>query len=113
MVLRDHFHPSVAKFAQALLQRESVIYSGNPLQNFSLSNFLDRFAYKNPKRKLVEQVKQQGNTRDAHVRSSLVEEPANVRFSKDVTAKAAADEVSHFHYSSLRATRNFSSNFMH
>jgi ribosome biogenesis protein MAK21 len=41
-----HFHPSVAKFASAL---GSIEYSGDPLKDFVLAPFLDKFAYRNPK----------------------------------------------------------------
>ena len=32
------------------LQGESLSYSGDPLQDFTLIRFLDRFVYKNPKK---------------------------------------------------------------
>lgn len=41
-----HFHPSVAKFSAAL---GSIEYSGDPLKDFVLAPFLDKFAYRNPK----------------------------------------------------------------
>ncbi|KAM8847394.1 CCAAT/enhancer-binding protein zeta [Synchiropus picturatus] len=44
-----HFHPSVALFARTLLQGESIRYSGDPLQDFTLIRFLDRFVFRNPK----------------------------------------------------------------
>ncbi|KAM9798285.1 CCAAT/enhancer-binding protein zeta [Neosynchiropus ocellatus] len=44
-----HFHPSVALFARTLLQGESIQYSGDPLQDFTLIRFLDRFVFRNPK----------------------------------------------------------------
>lgn len=49
-LLRHHYHPSVQKFAQAAFESPQVIaYPGDPLNDFTLSNFLDRFAYRNPK----------------------------------------------------------------
>ncbi|XDV41644.1 hypothetical protein PO909_010465 [Leuciscus waleckii] len=44
-----HFHPSVALFAKTLLQGEFILYTGDPLQDFTLIRFLDRFVYRNPK----------------------------------------------------------------
>lgn len=41
-----HFHPSVVKFTRDL---GSIDYAGDPLKDFTLSNFLDKFAYRNPK----------------------------------------------------------------
>ncbi|KAL3875114.1 hypothetical protein ACJMK2_038048 [Sinanodonta woodiana] len=56
--LSQHFHPSVALFASQLLQGESIKYDGDPLQDFSLIRFLDRFVYKNPKQ--INRVKRPG-----------------------------------------------------
>ncbi|XP_078085710.1 CCAAT/enhancer-binding protein zeta [Mustelus asterias] len=47
--LSDHFHPSVALFATTILQGNQIQYSGDPLQDFTLMRFLDRFVYRNPK----------------------------------------------------------------
>ncbi|KAL6095491.1 cebpz [Pungitius sinensis] len=47
--LSVHFHPSVSLFAKTILQGESVQYSGDPLQDFTLIRFLDRFVFRNPK----------------------------------------------------------------
>ncbi|XP_041815058.1 CCAAT/enhancer-binding protein zeta [Chelmon rostratus] len=44
-----HFHPSVSLFAKTLLQGGSIQYSGDPLQDFTLIRFLDRFVFRNPK----------------------------------------------------------------
>jgi ribosome biogenesis protein MAK21 len=41
-----HFHPSVAKFSGTLGE---IVYSGDPLRDFSLLPFLDKLAYRNPK----------------------------------------------------------------
>ena len=42
-----HFHPTIQKFCQNF---GSIDYSGDPLLDFSLPPFLDRFAYRNPKK---------------------------------------------------------------
>ncbi|XP_047429177.1 CCAAT/enhancer-binding protein zeta [Mugil cephalus] len=44
-----HFHPSVSLFAKTILEGGSVQYSGDPLQDFTLIRFLDRFVFRNPK----------------------------------------------------------------
>jgi ribosome biogenesis protein MAK21 len=49
--LTCHFHPSVSRFSYDLLKTSSVEYDSNPLQDFTLIRFLDRFVYKNPKKK--------------------------------------------------------------
>ncbi|XP_002709966.3 CCAAT/enhancer-binding protein zeta [Oryctolagus cuniculus] len=47
--LSEHFHPSVSLFAKTILQGNYIHYSGDPLQDFTLMRFLDRFVYRNPK----------------------------------------------------------------
>ncbi|XP_053674595.1 CCAAT/enhancer-binding protein zeta [Anopheles nili] len=46
----SYFHPTVQKFAQSILDNSALTYYGDPLRDFSLSRFLDRFAFKNPKK---------------------------------------------------------------
>lgn len=41
-----HFHPSVCKFSQNI---GSIEYNGDPLKDFTLAPFLDKFAFRNPK----------------------------------------------------------------
>ncbi|OCT77994.1 CCAAT/enhancer-binding protein zeta [Xenopus laevis] len=47
--LAEHFHPSVALFAKHILEGSPIQYTGDPLQDFTLMRFLDRFVYRNPK----------------------------------------------------------------
>ncbi|KAF2904304.1 hypothetical protein ILUMI_01869 [Ignelater luminosus] len=54
-MLKNHFHPTVSLFARNLLNGETIRYSGDPLKDFSLIKFLDRFVFKNPKQ--LEEVK--------------------------------------------------------
>ncbi|RCN43517.1 hypothetical protein ANCCAN_10480 [Ancylostoma caninum] len=49
LLLSKHYHPSVAIFAKALIQDGVINYKGDPLEDFTLMKFLDRFAFKNPK----------------------------------------------------------------
>jgi len=48
-LLLHHFHPSVVKFARSILEGHAIDYQGDPLKDFTVTNFLDRFVYKNPK----------------------------------------------------------------
>lgn len=45
-LVAHHFHPSVKRFALTL---GSIDYAGDPLKDFGLGPFLDKFAYRNPK----------------------------------------------------------------
>lgn len=47
--LSNHFHPSIAMFANNVLEGKEEIYPGDPLNDFTTIRFLDRFVYKNPK----------------------------------------------------------------
>ncbi|KAK8664456.1 hypothetical protein V6N13_084245 [Hibiscus sabdariffa] len=49
MVLSTHVHPSVATMASTLLSGANIVYNGNPLNDLSLTTFLDKFMEKKPK----------------------------------------------------------------
>lgn len=51
MALCEHVHPTIGMFASHILYKpnEQLSYGGDPLLDFSLSNFLDRISYKEPK----------------------------------------------------------------
>ena len=55
-LVAHHFHPSVAKFGATV---GDISYNGDPLHDFSLAPFLDKFAYRNPKsvKRVVQRVK--------------------------------------------------------
>ena len=48
--LTTHFHPSIMLFATNICEDVSISYPGDPLEDFSAIKFLDRFAFKNPKK---------------------------------------------------------------
>ena len=47
--MRFHYHPSVRAFAASALEGDVIDYRGDPLKDFALAPFLDRFAFRNPK----------------------------------------------------------------
>ncbi|GMH49823.1 hypothetical protein TL16_g00626 [Triparma laevis f. inornata] len=47
--LMFHFHPSVRNFASKVVASDAIDYKGDPLKDFTLAPFLDRFAFRNPK----------------------------------------------------------------
>lgn len=49
MVLSSHVHPSVAAMARTLLSGANIVYNGNPLNDLSVTSFLDKFMEKKPK----------------------------------------------------------------
>mmetsp|Transcript_16050 Transcript_16050/g.33949 ORF Transcript_16050/g.33949 Transcript_16050/m.33949 type:complete len:932 (+) Transcript_16050:120-2915(+) len=56
-LLTHHFHPSVTKFTAG--SGGEISYKGDPLKDFALSPFLDKFSFRNPKslEKLSKQLK--------------------------------------------------------
>ncbi|XP_047541172.1 CCAAT/enhancer-binding protein zeta [Vanessa atalanta] len=49
--LAKHYHPSVKLFAEKLMNDQIIQYSGDPLKDFAGIRFLDRFVFKNPKKR--------------------------------------------------------------
>ncbi|CAJ1969029.1 unnamed protein product [Cylindrotheca closterium] len=45
-LVSQHFHPSVSKFGSTI---GDISYAGDPLRDFGLAPFLDKFSYRNPK----------------------------------------------------------------
>jgi ribosome biogenesis protein MAK21 len=59
---KQFYHPSVVKFSDLIMQNAKKLnYDGNPLQDFSLTSFLDKFNYKTPKVKKSSYVKNKQN----------------------------------------------------
>ncbi|GAB1859028.1 CCAAT/enhancer-binding protein zeta [Camponotus japonicus] len=59
--LSRHFHPSVALFANQILQGEPITYTGDPLEDLTLIRFLDRYVFKNPKKLDDKKVQRKNN----------------------------------------------------
>jgi len=45
-----HFHPTVRLFARHLSENTPIKYGGDPLNDFTVAKFLDRFVFRNPKK---------------------------------------------------------------
>lgn len=72
--LSAHFHPSVSLFAKALCKdMKAIETSGDPLQDFTLIAFLDRFCYKRTKNRVAKSLygKRSSRYRDVPVANSL------------------------------------------
>ncbi|XP_030570913.1 uncharacterized protein F23B12.7 isoform X2 [Drosophila novamexicana] len=67
LLLRQHYHPTVQVFAEHILMEQRIDYYGDPLRDFGLPHFLERFAFKNPK-KLDHQQAVEGAASAAHKR---------------------------------------------
>ncbi|XP_059177905.1 CCAAT/enhancer-binding protein zeta-like [Physella acuta] len=63
--LTRHYHPTVRLYAASILKEEPIEYDGDPVKDFTLARFLDRFVYKNPKKNLGEQQQKWGQFKKA------------------------------------------------
>ena len=57
-LLSNHFHPSIKLFADSLLKKPHRIkFAGDPTTDFTLNAFLNRFAFKNPKKSVKDNIR--------------------------------------------------------
>lgn len=55
VALCSHYHPSVVSFAKRLREDMAAVeYKGDPLKDFTLGAFLDKFSYRKPKKHVVD-----------------------------------------------------------
>eukprot|EP00762_Andalucia_godoyi_P004622 ANDGO_03607.mRNA.1 Ribosome biogenesis protein MAK21 len=52
-LLDNHFHPTVREFAQSMESGSRIPYEGDPLEDFSISSFLDKFVLRKPKKAIA------------------------------------------------------------
>lgn len=64
--LVDHYHPTVQVFANNVIQGLNINYHGDPLRDFCLTQFLERFSFRNPKK--AEENKSESLVQSAHNR---------------------------------------------
>lgn len=85
-LLRNHFHPSVKSFSVSVLEAPHLItFAGDPTTEFSLTAFLNRFAYKNPKKQHSEKIRRP---------QAIGEEPLNTSsFLKSSLLDIAPDKI--------------------
>lgn len=50
VLMSKNFHPTVQVFVENILKDQKIKYFGDPLKDFSLAHFLERFSFKNPKK---------------------------------------------------------------
>ncbi|XP_013178634.1 PREDICTED: CCAAT/enhancer-binding protein zeta [Papilio xuthus] len=69
--LARHFHPTVKLFAEKLLTDQIVQYSGDPLKDFAGIRFLDRFVFKNPKKRETQQYGEVKKVKGSHPKFAI------------------------------------------
>jgi ribosome biogenesis protein MAK21 len=85
-LLERHYHPSVQNFTTSLVSapEHGINFGGDPTVEFSLMAFLNRFAYKNPKKNAAD------NKTKHRTASQAKEEPVNIAMTAQ---EASADTV--------------------
>lgn len=96
-LLSQHPHPTINKWSKSLIKGESLEYNGDPLLDFTLINFLDRFEYRNPKKSLLSKL--QGKK----IRMSLISSTVNSQeFKSQAKDSVREDELFFYKYFQLK-----------
>ncbi|VDI28213.1 ribosome biogenesis protein MAK21 [Mytilus galloprovincialis] len=105
--LKNHFHPTVSLFATKLVKGEPVTYTGNPLEDFTTIRFLDRFVYKNPKKR--DALPEATMTIKKHNKASakgIKNIPVNSeKYLENTEESIPAEELFYYRYFSQKAAR--------
>jgi ribosome biogenesis protein MAK21 len=76
-ILTSHYHPTVQKFSKFILDnynKDTIDYNGDPLIDFSLINFLEKFMLKNPKIKKEKKDKNRANKEEEDLKKFMEED---------------------------------------
>ncbi|XP_046675604.1 CCAAT/enhancer-binding protein zeta-like isoform X2 [Homalodisca vitripennis] len=92
-VLSTHFHPTVALFARNILDKQHIKYSGDPLQDFTLLRFLERFVFKNPKQLSADSVDKGPDPCLAQRRLYTASGPRTLAVTSDTFLQRGEDKV--------------------
>ena len=88
-LLEKHYHPSVQRMAKFILDnynKDIISYNGDPLLDFSLTNFLEKFMLKNPKiKKEKKEIKKITNDDDELKKFIQGDEDNNNKENKNIT----------------------------
>lgn len=84
--LSFHYHPTVSLYASTLLSGKFIEFEGDPLQDYTLMRFLDRFVFKNPKK--VEKLK------DPSAPKKRLYQPTGIKLVPANSSKYLEDESS-------------------
>ncbi|XP_037050465.1 uncharacterized protein F23B12.7-like [Bradysia coprophila] len=89
--LADYFHPSLKVFAKNLIDEKPISFYGDPLRDFCLTQFLDRFAFRNPK-KPSEDVKSQSMVHLVHNKNYTASGGRGLPVKELTTSNCSEDE---------------------
>jgi len=92
-ILTSHYHPTVQKFSRFIVDnynKDTIEYNGDPLIDFSLVNFLEKFMLKNPKNKKEKKERNKVNDEDEELRRFMQEDDEE---QKDNKSNAAGNVI--------------------
>ncbi|XP_046738852.1 CCAAT/enhancer-binding protein zeta [Diprion similis] len=101
--LTFHFHPTVTLFANTIIKGKPIVYTGDPLQDFTLIRFLDRYVFKNPKKleenKILINQKNPLAKRSSYMAKGVKSMPVNSKtYLNEDENKIPADELFLYNY---------------
>uniref|UniRef100_A0A1A9Z3C9 CCAAT-binding factor domain-containing protein n=1 Tax=Glossina pallidipes TaxID=7398 RepID=A0A1A9Z3C9_GLOPL len=94
LCLYRHFHPTVKVFAENIIEGKRISYYGDPLNDFGLSHFLERFSFKNPKK--INELKTENQV--AHGKDYLAKGSRGLPIKSLTKATCTEDEIYIFNF---------------
>eukprot|EP00941_MAST-03F_sp_MAST-3F-sp1_P001892 g1892.t1 len=91
---KTHFHPSVVSFATQLISEGKVRYAGDPLLDFSLMKFLDRYSFKQPKTRKIR-------------KGDSERQPSHTQAQREMALRAPVNSEKFLHSKNVRADEVF------
>ena len=104
LVLSKHYHPTVQAFTEQLLSgNNEIVYDGDPLRDFTDLAFLEKFVYRKPKQKHIDNLKHISAGASSNLGSKIgrvsTDAPVNtIDFLHSKTESVRADEKFYFHF---------------
>lgn len=98
-ILTSHYHPTVQKFSRFILDnynKDVIDYNGDPLIDFSLVNFLEKFMLKNPKHKKEKKERNIAQNDDEELKRFLQEDDEDLSNNNFKAAASAIDPKDKF-----------------
>jgi ribosome biogenesis protein MAK21 len=80
-VLRSYYHPTIRIWVQELMDGKEIKYSGDPLQDFSMGNFLDKIILKPAKSS--EKLQKMKFKRNRNARAEEIKEAVKTNFEEE------------------------------
>ncbi|XP_040565499.1 CCAAT/enhancer-binding protein zeta [Lepeophtheirus salmonis] len=101
--LNTHYHPSVSLFATNICCNTPISYSGDPLVDFTLIRFLDRFVFRNPKKQSSSSLSNKKHPMAKKDSTTEFVHPDDIEYIQTNESKIPNDELFIYKYLKKRA----------